>query len=55
MKSMRKGPPEILSNIQTNAQLINTPAVGDEDNVAYSATQLNIAPAEMHGSSTYNH
>jgi hypothetical protein len=50
MKSMRQGPPEILANICINAQLINTPALGDEDNVAYTSTQLNIAPAEEDGS-----
>jgi hypothetical protein len=50
MKSIREGPPEILNNIRINAALINTPALGDEDNVAYTSTQLNIAPADKEGS-----
>ena len=50
LKALREGPPEILDNIRVNAELINTPALGDEDNVAYTATQLNIAPAVAHGS-----
>jgi hypothetical protein len=51
MKSLRRGPPEILSHILINAELLNTPALGDEDNVAYTAAQLNISPAEKHHSS----
>jgi hypothetical protein len=50
MKSMHQGPPEIFQHISINAELINTPAVGDEENVAYTSTQLNIAPAEEDGS-----
>jgi len=47
MKALREGPSEIFENICINVDLINTPAVGDEDNVAYTATQLNIAPAQQ--------
>lgn len=50
MKSLRQGPAEILSHICINADLINTPALGDDQNVAYTATQLNIAPAQVRGS-----
>jgi len=49
MKALREGPPEVLANICINANLINMPALGDEANVAYMATQLNIAPAQQHG------
>jgi len=49
MKALREGPPEVLANICINANLINTPALGDEANIAYTATQLNIAPAQQHG------
>jgi len=50
MKALREGPSEILEHIRINAELINAPALGDEDNVAYTAAQLNIAPAQRHGS-----
>ncbi len=49
IKALRKGPPEVLANICINTDLINTPALGDEANIAYMATQLNIAPAQQHG------
>ena len=42
MKALREGPAEIFEHICVNAELLNTPALGDEDNVAYTATQLKI-------------
>ena len=51
MTSMRQGPPEILKNIQLNADFINAPSLGVDDNIAYTAAQLNIAPAQAYGSS----
>ena len=50
MKAMEAGLPEVLEHIQLNANLINTPSLGHEANVAYTVTQLNIAPAQATGS-----
>jgi hypothetical protein len=43
-----------LNHIRINADLINTPALGDDENIAYTATQLNIAPAEVRESGELN-
>jgi len=46
MASMDAGPPHVMENIHINAELINTPALGITDKVAYTTVQLNIAPAQ---------
>jgi len=44
MKALKSGPPTIFQHIRINAELINTPGLGSEDNVAFTAAQVNIAP-----------
>ena len=50
MTSIREGPEEVLEHISVNAALINAPAMGSNDNIAYTAAQLNLSPAESHDS-----
>jgi len=50
MKAMEVGPLELMEHIRINAALINTPSLRHEANVAYTAAQLNIAPAQPTGS-----
>ena len=50
MASMEAGPPHVIEHLRINAGLINTPALGVENNVAHSTAQLNIAPAQLPGS-----
>lgn len=51
MAALRQGPSHILEKISINAELINAPSLGVDDNVAYTAAQLNIAPAQAYDSS----
>lgn len=51
MKSLEAGPSEILEHISINADLTNVPTMGTDLNVAYTAAQLNIAPAQTWSSS----
>jgi len=46
-KLLQLGPSEVFANICINTDLINMPALEDKANVAYMATQLNIAPAQQ--------
>lgn len=43
---MTAGPPHVIDHIGINAELINTPALGVDNNVAHTTAQLNIAPAQ---------
>ena len=47
MTSMEVGPPHVIENIRINAELINTPALGVDNNVAHPTAQLNIVPAQQ--------
>lgn len=53
MASMEAGPPHVIEHLRINAELINTPALGVENNVAHTTAQLNIAPAQHPDSCTY--
>jgi len=46
-KLLQLGLSEVFANICINTDLINMPALEDKANVAYMATQLNIAPAQQ--------
>ena len=52
MSSMTAGPQHVIDHIRINAELINTPALGVDNNVAHTTVQLNIAPAQPSGSCT---
>lgn len=39
------GPDDLLNNLRRNANLHNVPSVGDPNNYAFPALQLNLAPA----------
>lgn len=43
MMSFRQGPPNIVRASKLNHELLNTPAVGVNDNFAFTANQLNLA------------
>ena len=42
---MDVGPPHVIRNICVN-ELINTPPLGAENNIAHLTAQLNITPAQ---------
>jgi hypothetical protein len=46
MASMTAGPQQVIDHIRINAELINTPALGVDNNVVHTTAQLNIAPAQ---------
>lgn len=46
MASMEVGPPHVIENICVNAELINMPPLGVENNITHPTAQLNIAPAQ---------
>jgi len=49
--ALRSGPAEVFENIcHNNGSLVNSPSLGVYENSVFTATQLNIAPAEMNGS-----
>ena len=50
ISALKLGPTEVFDNIHNNSPLINSPSLGVYDNSAFTATQLNIAPAQMIGS-----
>jgi len=50
VQSMKQGPEEVLNHLKINAELLNLPKMGHDENVAYFAAQLNIAPAQPHSS-----
>ena len=53
MESLEAGPSEVLEHISINADLINVPTMGTDLNIAYTAAQLNIAPAQPYESGTF--
>ncbi|KAG6818850.1 hypothetical protein H0H93_001053, partial [Arthromyces matolae] len=49
MASLREGSPEVYTQLEKHASLINTPRIGSDDNFAFPTSQLNIAPAGRAG------
>ena len=52
-ESMDVGPPHVIGNICVNAELINTPLLGAENNIAHLTAQLNITPAQSPNSGMF--
>jgi hypothetical protein len=46
MRSIEAGPSEVTAHIAINAQLINSPCLANDGNIAFSVCQINLAPVQ---------
>lgn len=54
--ALQSGPAEVVENIcHNNGSLVNSPSLGVYENNAFTAAQLNIAPAQMIDSGNVHH